>query len=182
MLDAVDDALGDGLLLADIATAQELLGRQGWLDRVDLVRETPARDRPSVVWLERAFPGLLVRRPEPVTERLPDGLRVEAIAERSEDTRALASSFQLNLAALGLLAIVVGLFLIHGTMRFSVLRRQRPVRALRALGVTPMELGSTVMLEALVLALIGTAVGLLLGRALAGGLLGLVSATLSGAL
>ena len=180
VLDAVDDALGDGLLLADIATAQELLGRQGWLDRVDLVRETTARDRPSVVWLERAFPGLLVRRPEPVTERLPDGLRVEAIAERSEDTRALASSFQLNLAALGLLAIVVGLFLIHGTMRFSVLRRQRQFGALRALGVTPMELGSTVMLEALVLALIGTAVGLLLGRALAGGLLGLVSATLQG--
>ncbi|MEE2893531.1 MAG: ABC transporter permease [Pseudomonadota bacterium] len=200
VLDAVDDALGDGLMLADIATAQELLGRQGWLDRVDLVRgtagrETAGRDTagrdtagrkianrawPSIAWLERAFPGLLVRRPEPVTERLPGGLRIEAIAERSEDTRALASSFQLNLAALGLLAIVVGLFLIHGTMRFSVLRRQRQFGALRALGVMPVELGRTVMLEAFVLALIGTAFGLLLGRVLAGGLLGLVSATLQG--
>ena len=190
VLDAVDDALGDGLMLADIATAQELLGRQGWLDRVDLVRGTAGRDTagrkianrawPSIAWLERAFPGLLVRRPEPVTERLPGGLRIEAIAERSEDTRALASSFQLNLAALGLLAIVVGLFLIHGTMRFSVLRRQRQFGALRALGVMPVELGRTVMLEAFVLALIGTAFGLLLGRVLAGGLLGLVSATLQG--
>ena len=180
VLDAVDDALGDGLLLADIATAQELLGRQGHLDRIDLVRETPVREQASAAWLERAFPGLLVRRPEPVTDRLPEGLRIEAIAERSEDTRALASSFQLNLAALGLLAIVVGLFLIHGTMRFSVLRRQRQFGALRALGVTPAELGGTVMLEASVLALLGTALGLLLGRALAGGLLGLVSATLQG--
>ncbi|MCH2098226.1 MAG: ABC transporter permease, partial [Pseudomonadales bacterium] len=185
VLDPVDDALGDGLMLADIATAQELLGRQGWLDRVDLVRGTAGRKIanrawPSIAWLERAFPGLLVRRPEPVTERLPGGLRIEAIAERSEDTRALASSFQLNLAALGLLAIVVGLFLIHGTMRFSVLRRQRQFGALRALGVMPVELGRTVMLEALVLALIGTALGLLLGRVLAGGLLGLVSATLQG--
>ena len=180
LLPAADRALGEGLLLGDIATVQELLGRQGWIDRIDLVIETPPPAGGALALLERAFPGLVVSRSGPVIARLPGGLRIEGVAERTEDTRALASSFQLNLAALGLLAIVVGLFLIHGALRFSVLRRQRQFGGLRALGVTPRELGRMVMLEAAVLGVLGAGLGLLLGRMLAGALLGLVSATLEG--
>ncbi|MEE4297855.1 MAG: FtsX-like permease family protein [Pseudomonadales bacterium] len=180
VLPAAGDALGEGLLLADIATAQELLGRRGWIDRVDLVMDAPAPAEGAGAFLERLFPGLVVLDPEPVTAVLPGGLRIESVAERTEDTRALASAFQLNLAALGLLAIVVGLFLIHGALRFSVLRRQRQFGGLRALGVTPRELARLVMLEAAVLGVLGALLGLGLGRLLAGALLGLVSATLEG--
>lgn len=180
LLPAPDRLLGDGLLVADIATAQELLGRQGWIDRLDLVMPAPPPASGPARWLERVFPGLVPGTPVPVSFRLERGLRIESVAERGADTRALASAFQLDLAALGLLAMVVGLFLIHGTLRYSVLRRQRQFARLRALGVTPAELRRVLLLEALVLALLGSALGLLLGRLLAGGLLGLVSQTLQG--
>lgn len=181
LLPAVDGLIGEGLVLADIATAQELLGRGGWIDRIELMLPAPrpegsAFDR----WLERVFPGLVVDRRAPDEVQLDDGLRLISVADRVADTRSLASSFQLNLAALGLLAVVVGLFLIHGTLRYSVLRRQRQFGRLRALGVTPAELRTLILFEAAVLGVLGAGLGLLLGRILAGTLLALVSATLEG--
>ncbi|HSG88580.1 MAG TPA: FtsX-like permease family protein [Pseudomonadales bacterium] len=180
VLPAPDALVGEGLLLADIATAQELLGRLGWIDRIDLVIERPPPAGTAARWLERWFPGLVVADAAPVVRELDAGLRIESLAERRADSRALASAFQLNLAALGLLAVVVGLFLIHGTLRYSVLRRQRQFGRLRALGVTPLELARMILMEALVLGVLGGVLGLLLGRLLAGALLGLVSATLQG--
>jgi putative ABC transport system permease protein len=178
LLPAADARVGAGVLLADLATAQERLGRRGWLTRVDaIVRGASAAD--AVPVLERLFPGLVVTPPARARD-LGDGLRLEPLTEAVADTRALASSFQLNLAAMSLLALVVGLFLIHGTLRFAVLRRQRRFGVLRAIGVTPAELRRAVLLEATVLAGLGVVAGLVLGRVLAGGLLGLVSATLEG--
>ncbi|MDZ7825115.1 MAG: ABC transporter permease [Gammaproteobacteria bacterium] len=177
---AGDPRVARGLLLADIATAQELLGEQGWLTRIDLVRAQSRPGSAPAMLLERLFPGLVVQSSPPVVAELENGLRIESLADRGADTRALASAFQLDLAALGLLAIVVGLFLIHGTLRYSVLRRQRQFGKLRALGVTPAELSRMILLEAAVLGVLGVLLGLALGRILAGSLLGLVSATLEG--
>jgi len=179
-------ALGQGLMVADIATAQELLGRVGVLSRIDLLRDAPAPGSAAGRLLERIFPGLVVTgTPEAgdggrLAAALPPGLRLESLAERAADTRGLAASFQLNLAALGLLALFVGLFLVHGTLAYAVLRRQRQFGRLRALGVRPSELRRMVLAEAAVLGIAGTLLGLLLGRWLASGLLGLISGTLEG--
>ena len=185
-------ALGQGLMVADIATAQELLGRVGVLSRIDLQRESPSPANFTGRLLERIFPGLVVSPGLEVTDApeagdggglaagLGPGLRLESLAERAADTRGLAASFQLNLAALGLLALFVGLFLVHGTLAYAVLRRQRQFGRLRALGVRPGELKRMVLAEAAVLGIAGTLLGLVLGRWLASGLLGLISGTLEG--
>lgn len=172
--------LGQGLVVADLATAQELLGRQGWLSRIDLeMTSAPAASAP-LRWLERLFPGFVPRPTRAPEMPLPGGLQLQSLAERSADTRALASAFQLNLAALGVLALVVGLFLVHGTLTFAVWRRQREFGRLRALGVLPAELMRMILAEAAVLALLGTALGLLLGWLLAQQLLGAIAVTLEG--
>ena len=178
---AGDAVLGSGFAVADLATAQELLGLTGWLSRIDVVLPAGG-SRPSsgLQGLERLFPGLVVRSGEGRPRALGNGLRLVDRAERETDLRALSASFQLNLAALGLLALAVGLFLIHGTLTYSVRRRLRDFGRLRALGVTPAELRRGILAEAALLALAGTALGLLGGRVLAGGLLELVSATLEG--
>ncbi len=173
-----DTVLGQGLLITDIATAQEGLERIGWLSRIDLVRTVPQPTRPVALLLERFFPGLVVRTAAGEVEELEGGLRVESLAERAADTRALAASFQLNLAALGLLALVVGLFLVHGTLGHAVLRRRRAFARLRAIGVHADELRRMVLAEALVVAVAGVLFGLLLGRWLASGLLALTAGTL----
>ncbi len=49
----------------------------------------------------------------------------------------MTRAFAINLTALSLLALVVGMFLIYNTMTFSVVQRRELIGTLRALGVTP---------------------------------------------
>ena len=72
----------------------------------------------------------------------------------------LAAAFRTNLQALGLLALVVGMFLIYSTMSFAIVQRRTTLGVLRAIGLTRREVLGTVLLEALGLGLIATAIGL----------------------
>jgi putative ABC transport system permease protein len=148
-------------LLADIATAQELTGQIGRLNRIDLWL-SPAE--------EAGWRDLLGKR-------LPPAVTLEAIGARDEAMLRLSGSFQLNLTAMSLLALVVGIFLIYNTMTFSVVQRRPLLGRLRAVGVERRQLMRVVLLEALVLGSAGTLLGLLLGMALGQGLLELVSRT-----
>src|SRR5262249_822970 len=94
-----------GLVVADVSTAQELLGRPGRLSRVDLILPAgPSRDET----LAR------IRAVLPVeADVVPAGAQSEFIGE-------LTRAFDVNLTALSLLALMVGLFLAYNTMTFSV--------------------------------------------------------------
>jgi putative ABC transport system permease protein len=153
-----------GLVVADVATAQELLGRPGLLSRIDLV--LPAGRRGEAI---------LAR----VRAALSPGMEVVPAAARSEFVGELTRAFDVNLTALSLLALVVGLFLAYNTMTFSVVQRRATIGVLRALGVTRAEIVATVLAEALCLGLVATALGLGAGVVLAGGLVRLVTRTIN---
>jgi len=174
------------LAVVDLATAQEWLGATDRLSRVELaLPEAPPR---SVLrrGLERLFPGLLLPEATPEVRLAPalraayPGLQLRSQRDTELALGGLASAFQLNLAAMGLLALVVGLYLLYGALAYSVRRRLESFGRFRALGVAPAVLQRHVLLEAMTFAGLGALLGLLLGRLLAGGLLGLVSATLEG--
>ena len=154
----------ESLLVADIATAQELLGARGRLTRIDLV-----------VADDDAGRALLAR----VRAALPPGLELSPAGARADAVAALTSAFALNLRALSLLALVVGTFLVYNTMAFSVVRRRTEIGTLRAIGVTRGQIFAATVVEALALGAIGTAVGAALGVALARVLLGLVTRTIN---
>ena len=156
-------ALAD-LLVTDIATAQELLGAPGRLSRIDLIVGEDAAGRALLERVARALP--------PGAELAPAGTRTLATAQM---TRA----FSLNLSALSLLAVVVGMFLIYNTMTFSVVQRRPLIGTLRALGVTRGEIFGLILAEALVVGILGAGVGLGLGLGLARGLLQLVTRTIN---
>ena len=156
--DAAGNAPG-GLLLADIATAQELLGRVGRLDRIDLILD----DRE----LERA------------ASLLPAGLRLVTPENRTRAVADLSKSFQTNLAALSLLALLVGGFLIYNAMSFSVLQRRSLLGLLRIIGVTRRQLFARILLEALLLGMAGATLGLLAGAWLGQSLVELVARTVN---
>ncbi len=138
----------DGLLLADVATAQEVLDRIGRLDRIDLlVPEGPAGE--AVLEEIRAI--------------LPVNARVEPAGARTGTIAEMTAAFQLNLTALSLLALVVGMFLIYNTVTFSVVQRRPVIGTLRALGMTRPEIFRLILLESGLLGLLGTALGLGLG-------------------
>lgn len=140
-----------GLMLADISTAQELTRRTGKLDRIDLI-------------LPEDDPGTL-RAIEAV---LPEGIRAQTVDARSGSVREMTDAFRVNLMALSLLALVVGMFLIYNTMTFSVVQRRALFGTLRCLGVTRREVFLLVMSEALIVgvvgALLGTGLGIILGQ------------------
>jgi putative ABC transport system permease protein len=150
----------DGLLVTDIATAQELFGAVGRLTRIDLIVDDPA---------------LLAR----IGAALPPGADLVAAGARAGATARMILAFQWNLAALSLLALVVGMFLIYQTMTFSVVQRRPLIGSLRALGVTRGEIFALVMSEALVIGIVGTLAGLALGFGMAHGLLRLVTRTIN---
>jgi putative ABC transport system permease protein len=151
----------DGLAVADIATAQELLGRQGRLSRIDVVLPAAAR----AAGLAR------------LATALPPGVRLEPAGRDAVFMHEVTAAFTLNLTALSLLALLVGAFLVYNTMTFAVLQRLPQLAILRALGVTRGELFRLVSVEALLLGAVGTAAGLLLGLLLGNGLVGLVART-----
>jgi len=155
-----DPAL-EGLLLADIATAQELLGRVGFLDRIDLI----LHDDPA---LEQRIRSLL-----------PPGAALESAAGRNTATQHMTSAFELNLRAMSLLALLVGTFLIYNTMAFSVLQRRELLASLRILGATRGQLLREILLEAGVLGLVGGILGIAMGVIAAQGLLHSVTRTIN---
>jgi putative ABC transport system permease protein len=152
------------LLVMDIAAAQELLGRVGQLDRIDLIVPEGAEGR-----------RLLAR----AAAVLPANAQILAAGSRTRTTEEMTRAFRLNLTALSSLALVCGLFLIYNTMTFSVVQRRGQIGTLRALGVTRREIFALVLGEALVVGLLGTAAGLGAGVLLGRGLVRLVTQTIN---
>ncbi len=95
------------------------------------------------------------------------------------DPAELTQSFHLNLAAMGLLAFVVGIFLIYNALAFSYTDRRDLIRKLRLAGVLKAELTRALMLELALFLAVGTLIGAWLGAQMAAWLLPGVGRTLA---
>jgi putative ABC transport system permease protein len=158
----------EGLMLADIATAQELTGRVGRLDRIDLILPDPGETQ------VRQIEALLSTGSE--TEA---SLRIQPVETRTGATKEMTAAFRLNLTALSLLALVVGMFLIYNTMTFSVVQRRPLFGILRSLGVTRREIFALVLGEALIIGIVSAALGLALGVIMGQSAVQMVTRTIS---
>ncbi|MCS6828289.1 MAG: ABC transporter permease [Caldilinea sp.] len=154
----------DGLLVTDIATAQEVLDKVGRIDHIDLILP-PGEEGDAV--LQR------------IAAVLPPGARIDPTAARTGAVSEMTAAFQLNLAALSLLALVVGGFLIYNTVSFSVVQRRPVLGSVRALGMTRSEIFLMILLEALLLGLLGVLLGVGLGVLLGRGAVQLVTQTVN---
>jgi putative ABC transport system permease protein len=138
--------LEPNLVLADIATAQEIFDLPGSLDQIDLILDPRAG-------------GLAGGLPPSVTLTTARGMK--------EAAAGMLRAFSFNLTSLSLLALFVGVFLIYNTMMFSVIQRQQQMAVLRCLGATRGEILGAFILEALVMGVIGCILGWLVGYAMA---------------
>ncbi len=152
----------NGMLLMDIATAQEITGKVGRLDRIDLI--LPADDPAALAALQA---------------RIPDDLTLQPTAAQEGIVKEMTQAFRVNLTALSLLAMVVALFLIYNTMTFSVMQRRPLFGILRSLGVTRREIFTLVVGEALLMGAIGAFLGTILGVLMGRGTVGLVTQTIN---
>lgn len=168
---ATDDRLTNealrGMLISDISTAQEVLGQEGKLTRIDLIIDT---DTPAG---KAAYADIEVI--------LPAGISLQTAAARSESFSRLADTFKLNLTAMSLLALVVGMFLVYNTVMFSVVQRRPVLGILRSLGVTRRQVFMLVLMEATILSTVGAILGLGLGIILGQITVNLVTQTINDA-
>ncbi len=143
-------------MITDIATAQELLGSRS-ISRVDLILDEAEAERVRALGL-------------PSVTLVPAEGRNAAFDQ-------LARAFRVNLTALSLLALLVGVFLIYATMSFAVVQRRGVFGVLRAIGVSRGQLLTSVLVEALAIGALATAIGIVLGQQLASVLVDLVLRT-----
>ena len=101
-------------------------------------------------------------------------------SDSADDLQRLTDSFHLNLTALGWLAFLVGLLIVHAAIGLALEQRRGLLRTLRACGVSLRGLIGALTLELGLLALLSGLAGVLCGYLLAGLLLADVAASLRG--
>jgi len=152
------------LVVTDISTAQELTGKYGMLDHIDLIiSEGQSGER-----MKGEIFGLL-----------PDGTRLQPVSARQGTIDQMTKAFRINLTALSLLALLVGLFLIYNTMTFSVVKRRSLFGTMRSIGITRREVFLLVVLEAFLIGLIGTGLGIFVGILMGQGAIRIVTQTVN---
>ena len=149
------------VVFVDIATAQELFAKIGRLDRIDLIVD----------------PAHLAQVADAVRRVIPAGTRAIEPKVRTGEIGRMLSSFQLNLAALSYIAMLVGMYLIYNTVAISVVARRPEIGTLRALGATKRGIFGAFLAEGAAFGVIGSALGLVLGAVLAQFSIGAVSRT-----
>lgn len=159
--EGIGKAFGGNLVVTDVSTAQELFDMPGRITRLDIIAPE-----------ESVAP---VR--EQLSQRLPPTLVVERPERRGEQVEKMISAFQYNLLALSLIALLAGMFVIYNTMSMTVIRRRPEVGTLRALGVGRKTILALFTSEALILGLVGSALGAALGVFFAGGAVAAVART-----
>jgi putative ABC transport system permease protein len=158
------EAVPENIASADIATAQEWVGRPGELSAI-LVKIAPGEGRDTVAAsLRRIVPG---------------DVTVEPPARRTARVEMMISAFRLNLTAMSLVALLVGVFFVGNSASASVVRQRVRIGILRAVGVPRRAITVMVLAEAGLTGLVGAAAGLLFSPLLAGVLSAPVSRTVS---
>ena len=159
---AVSEQVLARFIITDIATAQEVLGLFGTLSSIEVL-------------VDNYHPETFTK----IGKVLPADALLVSTDSQSQSMREMTRAFSINLKALGLLSLLVGMFLIYNTMTFLVMQRRRLIGSLRAIGVTRRQIFIVVIGEAFLLAMIGTLIGIALGIALGQGMLYLISETIN---
>jgi putative ABC transport system permease protein len=162
--EAARSSLWDRLAVMDIAAAQLLFQSIGRLDRIELVT-TPDRPLDDIAASLRMV--------------LPPHLVVQRPTQRTKQVENMVWAFQLNLAIMSWVGLLVGMFLIYNTIAFVVTQRRREIGIYRALGMTEWRVAGLFLMEAGLLGLLGGLLGGLGGIWLARSLVSLVSRTIS---
>ena len=147
---------GATLAIFDLPTAQRLFHKEGKLDSIGIA------SRSGVT------PAQLVSQVRPL---LPPTAQVRTGAQEAKqaakDTNSFLTILEYFLLAFGFVALFVGAFVIANTLGITIAQRMRELATLRTLGASRRQVYWSVVLEAFVIGVIASVIGLFLGLALA---------------
>ena len=154
-----DDLAGATFALFDLPTVQAIAGREGLISDA-YIRVTPGADVDGVI---AAVQGIL---PEDAKAQSAQSAAEEQAGEIQEGL----GFFTNFLLVFAFIALFVGSFIIYNTFRIVVTQRMRELALLRALGSTRGQVIRSVLLEAVLVGLVSSIIGIVAGLGLAVGL------------
>jgi putative ABC transport system permease protein len=140
---------GGNVAVMALRTAQRLFRRQGSVDRIEILVEGDVESAARKL-REAIGPDYTVRTPPTQNSFLDEAL-----------TRLRA------LLGVGVVALLVGVFIIYNSVSISVVERVREIGTLRAIGATRPQIFGVILLEWMILGFLGSAGGLGIGIGLA---------------
>jgi putative ABC transport system permease protein len=149
----------------DLPTAQRLFDKHGKLDEIAVSTRTGVSNQELL---------------SEIREILPPGTQVHTgtvqASDDAKDTDEFISFLQNFLLAFGGVALFVGSFVIANSLSITIAQRTRELATLRTLGASRRQVLRSIVLEALVIGIIASVIGLFLGLGLAKGLFSLFDA------
>jgi putative ABC transport system permease protein len=149
----------------DLATAQRLFGKEGKLDEIAVAAAQGVSDSKLLAQIGKVLPADTQVRTAKAQSR-----------EDSKETDSFISFLQKFLLGFGGVALFVGSFVIANSLSITIAQRTREFATLRTLGASRAQVLRSVVLEALVMGVLASIVGLFAGLALAKGLFSLFDA------
>lgn len=142
-----------------VETAQRLFYRDGELDQIDLVVEKERTGSEELEALRKEIQAYL-------------GPKYSVVYPASQGRRMtdMLSNYQIGLNFMSGMALFVGAFLIFNSFQMTVVERTREFGMLRTVGMTRAQVTKQVLLEASLLGVLGSLLGLGLGILLSRGL------------
>jgi putative ABC transport system permease protein len=160
-----DNLGGATLAIFETATAQEVLGKQEVFDAISVVGDEGV----AATKLRASVEAVLPEGVEAVTST---SVADEATQNLQEDL----GFFRTALLVFAAVALFVGSFIIFNTFSIIVAQRTRELALLRALGASRRQVVVSVVIEALVVGLVASGIGIVAGIGIAVGLQGLLGA------
>jgi putative ABC transport system permease protein len=154
------DVFDGNVAVMDIFAAREMFGKGGRIDRIDVA------NKPGVATETVA---------ENLRANLPTGIRVIRPSLRGEALENSVSSMNFGLTIMSFLALTICIFLIFNSFSISLNQRWKEIGILRAIGVKRGGIRLMFLGEAIILGLIGSAIGIVGGYFLAKAAIGIVT-------
>ncbi|MXW52453.1 MAG: FtsX-like permease family protein [Gammaproteobacteria bacterium] len=147
-------ASASDILIADLPTAQRLLGRPNQIDSIWLRRASITH----IAFLEEILPGLLTGLGYRSPKLEVDGFDIQDMSNWNP-THSFAGSIAFNLSLLGALTVLVASLIAYEASLSNVRRRALETSRLLSLGASSGQIKLVFLLEALLLALAGSLLG-----------------------
>lgn len=151
-----------------LMTAQTYFDRRGELDQIDILVDSSMNNTQGLESMKNTL-----------QDRLGDDYSVVYPASQGKRMTQMLGSYQIGLNFLSGMALFVGAFLIFNAFSMTVVERTREYGLLRTIGMTRAQVTRQVLLEAALLGLVGSVLGIGLGVLMARGLTRLMETLLN---
>lgn len=158
---------GATFALFDSVTASEFLAKPGFIDAVLVSGDGSVSDAKLSKAIQEALP---------TTGKTETLTGAEITLETQDQIGSALDFFGILLKTFSFIALGVGCFVIYNVFSISAAQRQRENALLRAIGASRKQITRAMLIEATVVGLIGSAVGLVAGIGLSSGLSALLRA------